>query len=112
MRLPVRFAFQRIERTFALEAYVRKLCSQLELCSDGITRCHVTLVGPHSDSDGSALFLAKIELSVPGAQIYADNNHAGSAGHSDIFLAMHDAYDNAKRQLASLPRNIAQSASP
>jgi hypothetical protein len=42
---------------------------------------------------------------VPGAQIHADSLHIDGAGHKDIYLALRDAFNNAKRQLQDLRRD-------
>jgi hypothetical protein len=68
-------------------------------------RCHMTLEGPNSRRDGGAPYLVKIDLTVPGAQIHADSLHVDGAGHKDIYLALRDAFNNAKRQLQALHRN-------
>jgi hypothetical protein len=60
------------------------------------------LEGPHSDGLNKELYLAKIELTLPGAQIYADNVHVGKAGNADIVSSIHDAFQSAKRQLLTL----------
>ncbi len=46
--------------------------------------------------------MAKIDLAVPGAHIHADSLHADGTGHEDIYLALRDAFINAKRQLQHL----------
>jgi hypothetical protein len=39
---------------------------------------------------------------VPGAQIHADSLHVDGEGHKDIYLALRDAFNSAKRQLQRL----------
>jgi hypothetical protein len=97
--------FRHIDHSGALEDYARKWGSRLERFSERITQCHMTLEGPGNGSNAGAPYLVKIDLIVPGAQIYADSLHVDGAGHRDIYLALRDAFINAKRQLQDLHRD-------
>jgi ribosome-associated translation inhibitor RaiA len=97
-------SFRHIDHSGALEDRARKLGSRLGRFSERIMHCHMTLEGPGNRRDG-APYLVKIDLTVPGAQIHADSLHADGAGHKDIYLALRDAFNNAKRQLQDLHRN-------
>jgi hypothetical protein len=97
--------FRHIDRSGPLEDRARKLASRLERFSERIMQCQMTLQGPVDRHDGGAPFLVKIDLTVPGAQIHADSLHVDGAGHRDIYLALRDAFNNAKRQLQDLHRN-------
>jgi hypothetical protein len=101
--------FRHIDHSGALEDRARQLGARLERFSERITRCHMTLEGPGNGSNTGAPYLAKIDLNVPGAQIHADSLHVDGAGHKDIYLAMCDAFNNAKRQLQDLHRNRSRS---
>lgn len=70
--------------------------------NERITHCSITLQGPDDPDGGSVQYLVKIDLMVPGAQIHADSLHVDGAGHQDIYLALRDAFNNAKRQLLGL----------
>ncbi len=69
--------------------------------NERITQCHITLHGPES-LGGEAAYGVKIDLTVPGAQIHADSLHVDGTGHEDIYLALRDAFNNARRQLQGL----------
>ena len=102
--------FRHIDHSGALEDRARKLGSRLGRFSERITQCHMTLEGPGDRRDGGAPYLVKIDLIVPGAQIHADSLHVDGAGHKDIYLALRDAFNNAKRQLQGLHGNRVRSA--
>jgi ribosome-associated translation inhibitor RaiA len=102
---PITLSFRHIDHSGALEDRARKLGSRLERFSERITQCHMTLEGPGNRSDRRAPYLVKIDLIVPGAQIHADSLHVDGAGHKDIYLALRDAFNNAKRQLQDLHRD-------
>jgi hypothetical protein len=63
----------------------------------------VSVVGGLDEPVGSVA--AKIHVSVPGAQIHADSVNRDGVGHTDVFLALRDAYDSARRQLRDLQRD-------
>jgi ribosome-associated translation inhibitor RaiA len=105
MRPPITLAFRHLDRSGALEDRARRLGSRLERYNGRITQCHMTLEGPDTRSDTQAPYLAKIDLIVPGAQIHADSLHVDGTGHKDIYLALRDAFNNAKRQLQELQRD-------
>ena len=101
----VKLSFRHIERSGALEDRARKLGARLERFSGRITQCHMTLEGPGNGRDGGLGYLVKIDLTVPGAQIHADSLHVDGVGHKDIYLALRDAFNSAKRQLQRLHRD-------
>jgi hypothetical protein len=103
MRAPLTIAFLRLARTGTIEAHARELGVLLEQLGKCVTRCHMTLEG--RTSHGRTLYIAKIELSLPSAQIFADSLYAEPVGHQDIHLALQDAYYNAARQLHGFHRN-------
>jgi hypothetical protein len=103
--------FRRIDRSGALEERARILGARLGRFSGRITQCHMTLEGSSDRHAGAAPYVVKIDLAVPGAQIHADSLDANGAGHKDIYLALRDAFNNAKRQLQGLHRGRFEHAS-
>ena len=97
--------FRHIDHSGALADRARQLGSRLGRFSERIMQCHMTLEGPGNRRDGGAPYVVKIDLTVPGAQIHADSLHTDGTGHKDIYLALRDAFNNAKRQLQTLDRD-------
>ena len=110
MQQPITMTFRHMDHSGALEDRARKLGSRLQRFSERILRCHMTLEGPDHLRDIGASYVVKIDLTVPGAQIHADSLHVDGAGHKDIYLALRDAFNNAKRQLQGLHGNRVRSA--
>lgn len=110
MEQPVTITFRHIDHSGALEDRARKLGSRLGRFSERIMQCHMTLEGPCNHSDSGAPYVVKIGLTVPGAHIQADSRHVDGAGHKDIYLALRDAFNNAKRQLQDLHRDRLRTA--
>jgi hypothetical protein len=110
MRPPMTLTFRHIDHSGTLEDRARKIGSRLEHFCERVKRCHMTLEGPGNGSTAGAPYLVKIDLIVPGAQIHADSLHLDGAGHEDIYLALRDAFNNAKRQLQDLHPDRSKSA--
>ncbi len=98
MNFPLSLSFRRVERSGPLEDRARKLAQRLPRFCSRITECRMVLEA----SDEPQTFAVKIDIAVPGAHIHADSLHVDGSGHSDIYLALRDAFNNAKRQLQGL----------
>jgi len=97
-----------IERSGALDTRIREIFERLQRCNDRLISCHVTLV--RDPAGDPAAVEAKIHLSVPGAQIHADSLDCRGEPHTDVFSALRDAYDSARRQLRDLKRDGTRSS--
>jgi len=102
MQLPV-ITFDGLERSGAVESRILEISKRLRRCNDRITHCHVTVNG--SSGGPYPAVSAKIHISVPGAQIHADSHSTNGVRHTDVFLALRHAYENARRQLQDLKRD-------
>jgi len=102
--LTPRINFLHVDRSPALEERTRDLAERLCRFNDRISACSVTVQGPPGGQIKGAPFIVKIELTVPGAQIHADSQHGPEIAHEDVYVALRDAFENAKRQLQDLHR--------
>ncbi len=102
MQSPITLTFRHVERSGALEDRARTLASRLERFSQGIIKCHMTLEGPANPQGRQSAYQVKIDLSLPRAHIHADSLRSDGEGHRDIYLALREAFINAKRQLQGL----------
>ena len=102
MRSPMTLTFRHTDHSSALEARARELGQRLQRYGERITQCHMTLEGSRGGHGSGAPYVVQIDLAVPGAQIHADSLQLDGAGHKDLFLALRDAFNNAKRQLQEL----------
>ena len=102
MSSPMTLTFRHLDNSSALEARARELGQRLQRYGEPITLCHMTLEGMHSAHHASSSYHVHIELSIPGARIHADSLQHDGAGHKDIYAALRDAFNNAKRQLQEL----------
>jgi len=102
MPLPVNLTFRHIDHSGALESRARELGQRLQRYGERITYCHMIFDGSRRSANSGASYQVQIDLAVPGAQIHADSLQIDGAGHKDIYVALRDAFNNAKRQLQEL----------
>jgi len=102
MRSPMTLTFRHMDHSSALEARARELAQRLQRYGERITQCHMTLEGSRGGHCSGAPYAVQIDLAIPGAQIHADSLQIDGSGHKDVYLALRDAFNNAKRQLQEL----------
>lgn len=99
MQTPLRITFRHMQTSPAVEARVREHVDRLERFHDRITGCHVVLEAPPAHRNKGAPFDVKIELTVPGGEIAIRSERAEHEAHTDVYVAMRDAFDIARRLL-------------
>jgi len=99
MPIPLDVIFRGMEPSPALETEVAARVEHLEHLYDRILRCRVTVDSPHHHQQRGRLFNIHVALSVPGREITVDHAHPHDAAHKDVYVALADAFEAAKRQL-------------
>jgi len=99
MQIPLQITYRDMPPSEAVEANIRERVQKLELFVDNITSCRVVIEAPHKHHQKGKLFSIHIDITLPGQEIVVsrqpDNHHA----HEDIYVAIRDAFDAARRQL-------------
>ena len=104
--------FRHTDRSNALEARARASIRRLSRYNDRIAACHLTIEAKRARPDGPPSFLVKLCISVPRAQIHADNQHRPEHARRNLHGALRDVVDNAKRQLIELRARRAAQGRP
>ncbi len=78
---------------------IRQKVRKLEQFSDHIIGCRVMVEAPHRHKHQGALYNVRIDLTVAGGELVVKREP-----HEDIYVAIRDAFDAAKRQLLSFAR--------
>jgi cold shock CspA family protein len=73
--------------------------ARLEKMSDRITGCHVVVAQPHRHKREGRLYSVRVDLVVPGGEIAVNRNHPADHAHEDVYVALRDAFDAARRRL-------------
>lgn len=94
MELPLQITLRGLAHSQALEAAIREKAAKLSLFHDRITRCRVVVELPARHQRHGREFVVHIGIRVPGDEIAITGEH-----HEDLQVALHDAFDAARRKL-------------
>jgi ribosomal subunit interface protein len=99
MEVPLQITVRNVPHSPALEARIRDKMAKLEEFHPRITGCHVTLEESSKHRHQGRQFTVRIDLCVPGREIAVTREH-----HEDVFVALRDAFQAARRQLEDVVR--------
>ena len=101
MQIPLQITIRDVEHSEALETHIRGKVEKLEEFFKSIISCRVVVEMPHKHHHQGKQFNVRIDIGVPGSEIVVNRDHA-----EDIYVALRDAFDAAKRQLEHYARKI------
>lgn len=101
MQIPLQITIRGIEHSDALETHIRDKAEKLDEFFDRIMSCRVVVEVPHKHHNQGKQFNVRIDVGVPGSEIVVNRDHA-----EDVYVALRDAFDAAKRQLEDYARKI------
>lgn len=101
MQIPLQITIRDMEHSDALETHIRDKANKLEEFFDRIMSCRVVVEMPHKHHHQGKQFNVRIDIGVPGSEIVVNRDHA-----EDVYVALRDAFDAAKRQLEDYARKI------
>jgi ribosomal subunit interface protein len=99
METPLQITVRDVPHSPALDARIRDKAARLEEFHPRITSCRVTVEESSKHRHQGRQFTVRIDLCVPGREIAVTREH-----HEDVFVALRDAFDAAKRQLEDVVR--------
>ena len=99
MQMPIRITFRGLAPSPAIEERIHARAADLERFSDRITHCHVVVEAPHRHHHQGMLYHVRVDLTVPGAHLVVNRQPADHHAHEDVYVALRDAFDAARRQL-------------
>lgn len=91
--MQVTTTFREMTPSPALQAAVEKWAERLGQLSNRIVTCHVSVEKPHRHHAHGSGFHVSISLTVPGAQLAANQTH------EDPYVALADAFRAVRRQM-------------
>ena len=104
MQVPLQVSFRHMEPSAAIEALIREKVARLECASARITGCRVVVEPAGKHHEHGNLYEVRIDLSVPGEEIVVTRAPSAHTAYRDIRVALRDAFDSARRQLADYVR--------
>jgi ribosomal subunit interface protein len=101
MKIPMQITIRDVEHSEALETHIRERAEKLDEFFDRIMSCRVVVEMPHKHHQQGKQFNVRIDIGVPGNEIVVNRDHS-----EDVYIALRDAFDAAKRQLEDYSRKI------
>ena len=99
MQLPLQITFRHMDSSEAVAARIRERAGEFERFFDRIISCRVVVECRHPRRQHGNLFRVRIDLKVPGRAIAVGRDPAAHQAHEDIYVAIRDAFDAARRVL-------------
>jgi cold shock CspA family protein len=100
--------FRDVPSSFAVEASIREHAAELARFHERITRCRVVVERPHHRQRQGNLYAVRVELAIPGHEIVVGREPTEHHAHEDVYVAIRDAFDAARRQLQDHARRDRQ----
>jgi ribosomal subunit interface protein len=101
MKTPLQITFRDLPHSDAVETHIREKAGKLEQIFSGLIGCRVVLEQPAKHHQQGKPFNVRIDLTVPGSEIVVDRQE-----NEDVYVALRDAFDAARRQLESYARQL------
>jgi ribosomal subunit interface protein len=101
MQIPPQITIRDIPHSDALETHIRDKVNKLDEFFDRIMSCRVVVEMPHKHHHQGKHFNVRLDIGVPGSELVVNRDHA-----EDVYIALRDAFDAAKRQLEDYARKI------
>jgi len=99
MQIDLQITMRDLPHSDALESHIREKAEKLEKFYPHLTSCRVVVEQPHKHHHQGRNFDIHIDLTVPGKELVINR-----ASNEDVYVAVRDAFDAAKRQLEDYAR--------
>jgi ribosomal subunit interface protein len=100
MQIPLEISYKNMEKSDAVEARIReKAEKKFERYAGVITSCRVIVEAPNRHHAHGSCFDVRIDIHVPGEELVVTRNGSNNPAHTDVYVAIRDAFDAAGRQL-------------
>ncbi|ABB74208.1 ribosomal subunit interface protein [Nitrosospira multiformis ATCC 25196] len=99
MKLQLQITTRDIPHSDALESHIRQKAEKLETFYPQIMGCRIVVEVPHKHKHQGNLFNVRLDITVPGKELVVTREP-----NEDVYVALRDAFDAAKRQLEDYGR--------
>lgn len=104
MEIPLQVSFRHLPYSQFIATAVRKKAKHLEKFFPRITAMRVLIEPLERRRNQGNLFHVRIDMTVPGRNIIVNRESGDNHAHEDVYVAIRDAFDAAKRQLEDYVR--------
>lgn len=94
MKHPLQITVRNMSLSEAAKAAIQEKAAKLDAVDDRIIGCRVLVELPHKHQHHGALYNVRIDLTIPGAELVVKREP-----NEDLYVAIRDAFDAARRQL-------------
>jgi ribosomal subunit interface protein len=101
MHTPLQITIRDVDHSAALETHIREKADKLSDFFARIISCRVVVEMPHKHQHQGKQFNVRIDIGVPGGEIVVNKD-----SNVDVYVALRDAFDAAKRQLEDHARKM------
>jgi ribosomal subunit interface protein len=106
VQVPMTISYRNVPASAAIEADIHEKAAKLEEFFDRITSARVVVETPHRRHRQGKLFHVRIDLRVPGRELVVSREPAAHHAYEDVYVAIRDAFDDARRQLQDYVREL------
>ncbi len=104
MQIPIELSFRGMESSPAIAAEVRERAAKLERFFPRITSCRVIVEAAHHRHVKGTVYHVRVDITVPGREIVAEREPEPQRFQEDVYVAIRDAFDEARRELQDYAR--------
>lgn len=104
MKMPLQITFRGLQSSDTVEAVIREHADKLDRYSPDIMSCRVVVEARHKHHRDGNLHHVRVDLTVPGREIVTSRERDLHHAHTDAYVAIRDAFDEARRQLEDYER--------
>lgn len=104
MQLPLNITFRDMPPSQAVEANIREKAEKLDQFFDRIMACNVVVVAPHKHHHKGNIYQVHIDITLPHGEVVVSRDTHQNHAHEDVYVAIRDAFNAAKRQLENFAR--------
>jgi cold shock CspA family protein len=91
--------FDGLPATGAVQSACREEVEQLAHFGEKLIGCRVVVALPHRHHRQGNLYAIRIDLEVPGGEVFVNRMPPAHRQDEDVFVALHEAFASARRQL-------------
>ncbi len=99
MKLPLQITARHMSLSEAAETTIREKVAKLDTFCERIMGCRVLVEAPHRSQNQGSMYNVRIDITVPGSEMVVKREP-----HEDLYVAIRDAFDAARRQLQAYTR--------
>ena len=99
MEIPPDVRFRHWQPSPAVVAAARERVDKLDRFHPHIISCRVMIEAIHQQHLNGTVYHVRVDLSVPRREIVAKSESVPGRFHEDVYVAIRDAFDEARREL-------------